>query len=91
MELESADPEVATCDEWLERLVLCNGVWVHGIRYNPDELMKLRRGRRSLRVVVRLEKPDASAILVRVPRRKSSLSVPTVSPLALHASKEDSR
>jgi hypothetical protein len=88
--MESADLDVANPGEWLERKVLRSGIWVHEVRYYSDELLKLRQGRRSLRVVLRLEKPDASAILVRVPRRKSILSVPAVpSPLALGGSKED--
>ncbi len=90
MAMESANPDFANPGEWLERKVLPNGVWVYEVRYYSDELMKLRQGRRSLRVAVRLEKPDASAILVRVPRRKSILSVPAVSPLALRASKGNS-
>lgn len=91
MAVESANPEVANCDERLKRKVLRSGVWVRGVRYNSDELMKLRQGRRSLNVAVRLDKLDASAIVVYEPRRKSVLSVPTVSPLALRASKENSR
>jgi hypothetical protein len=63
MAVESANPDVANPGEWLERKVLPNGVWVHEVRYYPDELMKLRQGRRSLRVAVRLEKPDASQFL----------------------------
>jgi hypothetical protein len=91
MAMESANPDVANPGEWLERIVLPNGVWVHGVRYYSDELMKLKQGRRSLRGAVRLEKPDASAILVRVPRRKSILSVPAVSSaIVLRSSEENS-
>ncbi len=81
MAMESTNPDVANPGEWLERKVLPSGVWVNEVRYYSDELMKLRQGRRSLRVTVRLKKPDASAILVRAPRRKSVLSVPAVSSL----------
>jgi hypothetical protein len=49
--------------------------------------MKLRQRRVSLSGVVRLDKPDASAILVRAPRRKSILSVPAVSLPALPISR----
>jgi hypothetical protein len=89
MAVESANPEVANRDEWLERKVLRYGVVFHGVRYNSDELMKLRQRRLSLRVAVKLDKPDESAILVREPQRKSILSVPAVSPLPLRASKEN--
>jgi hypothetical protein len=56
------------------------GVEFRGIRYNSDVLVNLRLSRPSLRVAVRIDKPNASAILVRLPRRKSILSVPAVSP-----------
>jgi hypothetical protein len=78
MSLKSASPEVANRGEWLERKVLPSGVCVRCVRYNFDELMRLRQGRPSLIVEVKLEKPGASAILVRVPRRKLILSVPAV-------------
>lgn len=86
----SAGPETVSRDEWFERIVIHSGVWVHEVCYNSDELMKVRQGRRSPRVAVRFEKPDASAILVRVPRKKTILSVPAVSAAALRTSKEDS-
>lgn len=86
-----ASLETADCGKWHERAVLRNGVYFRGVRYNSHQLMELRRKRPSLRVAVRLEKPDASAILVYAPRRKSILSVSAVSPLALRPSKENSQ
>ncbi len=88
--MESADPEVANRSEWLERKVLRHGVWFRGVRYDSDKLMKLRQRRFPSTVAVKLDKPDAGAILVREPRSKSILSVPAVSPLARRASKENS-
>jgi hypothetical protein len=89
MATASTNPEKANHDEGFERIVLHFGVYFRGVHYNSDELMKLKQTRLLLRVVVRLDKPDASAILVRVPRRKSFLSVPEVSPRALRTSKEN--
>jgi hypothetical protein len=86
----SARPEKENRDEWFERKVMHYGVEFRGIRFNSDVLANLRQRRASLRVAVRLDKPDASAILVRVPRRKSILSVLAVSPVALPTSKEGS-
>ena len=83
--------ETANCDKWHERAVLRYGVYFRGVRYNSHQLMELRQTRLSLRVAIRLEKPDASAILVCMPRRKSILSVPAVPPLALRPSKENSQ
>lgn len=67
-------------DEWSERRTMHYGVEFRMLRHNSNELVKVRLIHPSMRVAVELEKPDASAILVRVPRRKSILSVPAVCP-----------
>lgn len=89
--IEMAASKTANCDTWHERVVLNSGVYFGAVRYNSHLLMELRAERRSLRVEVRLDKPDASALLVRVPRRRTVLLVPAVSPLTLRASKENSQ
>lgn len=89
MAVDSANHERARREEWLERKVMHYGVEIRGVRYNSDELIKLRLRRLSLRVAVRLANPDGSAILVRVPRRKSILSVPAISSVTLRTTKED--
>jgi putative transposase len=78
MSLKSSNPKVGNRGEWFERKILHYGVSFRNILYNSDELMKLRQERCSLIVEVKLEKPDESAILVRVLRRKLILSVPAV-------------
>jgi hypothetical protein len=89
MAVDSANRGKADRDEWLERKVMHYGVEIRGVRYNSDELINLRLRRVSLRVAVRLANPDGSAILVRVPRRKSILSVPAISSVPLCTSKKD--
>ena len=86
----SVRPEKESRDEWFDRKVMHYGVEFRGIRYNSDVLMNLRLRRPSLRVAVRIDKPDASVILVRVPRRKSIVSVPAVSPVVPRTSQEGS-
>jgi len=87
MAVESANPQEAKRDEWFERIVVYSAVWFRGVRYSSGELIALLYGRRSSRVEVRLDKADASAILVRLPGRKFTLSVPAVSHLEARASK----
>ena len=89
MAVDSANHGKADRDKWLERKVMHYGVEIRGVRYNSEELMKLRLKRVSLWVAVRLANPNGSAIFVHVPRRKSTLSVPAISSVPLRNSKED--
>lgn len=88
MAVESANPQRAKRDEWFDRRVVYSAVWFRGVGYRSGELISLLYGRRSSRVEVRLEKADASSILVRLPGRKFTLSVPAVSHLEACASIE---
>ena len=61
------------------------------VRHNSNELVKVRLRHPSMWVAVEIEKPDASAILVRVPRRKSILSIPAVLSVPMNSLRENSR